>query len=55
MKPGFEHGNGIGRFDSEIIQILPPSVKIVAGAGAGYDWIDTGLLGEKGWMIYHFG
>ena len=47
-KPQFEHGKGLGRFDEEIISQLPKSVRIITGAGAGYDWIDVEVLAKKG-------
>lgn len=37
----------MGRWDAELIDLLPDSVKVFASAGAGFDWADTKLLGEK--------
>ena len=48
MKPSFEHGNGIGRIDEEIIPYLPETLKIIVGAGAGYNWVDVDKLAEAG-------
>jgi len=47
-KPQFHHGKGLGRFDEEIISQLPKSVRIITGAGAGYDWIDVEALAKRG-------
>jgi len=38
----------MGQWDAELIELLPESVKVFASAGAGFDWADTKLLGEKG-------
>lgn len=38
----------MGRWDAELIDLLPTSVKVFASAGAGFDWADTKLLGETG-------
>lgn len=38
----------MGRWDKELIDLLPKSVKIFASAGAGFDWVDTQYLAEKG-------
>ncbi len=36
------------KWDAELIDLLPRSVKVFASAGAGFDWADTKLLGERG-------
>ena len=54
MKPGFELGNDIGRLDKEIIPLLPEALKVIAGAGAGFDWVDIDLLGKRGHSIISF-
>lgn len=41
----------MGRWDAELIDLLPGSVKVFASAGAGFDWADTKLLGEKGSFV----
>ncbi|GAO49687.1 the Holo forms of Rhodotorula Graminis D-mandelate dehydrogenase At 2.5a [Saitoella complicata NRRL Y-17804] len=57
LKPHFESGNDFRvdregkRFDKEIIDLLPSSMKIMAGGGAGFDPIDTIELGKRG--IYY--
>lgn len=38
----------MGRWDAELIGLLPTSVKVFASAGAGFDWADTKLLGKRG-------
>jgi lactate dehydrogenase-like 2-hydroxyacid dehydrogenase len=43
----------MGRWDAELIDLLPDSVKVFASAGAGFDWADTKLLGEKGMVRSH--
>ncbi|KAG6355205.1 hypothetical protein INS49_004286 [Diaporthe citri] len=41
----------MGRWDSELIALLPASVKLFASAGAGYDWVDVDILAKSG-IIY---
>lgn len=38
----------MGNWDEELIALLPGSVRVFASAGAGYDWVDTKVLGERG-------
>ncbi len=38
----------MGRWDRELIEQLPKSVKVYASAGAGFDWVDTDILAEFG-------
>lgn len=38
----------MGNWDAELVDLLPESVKVFASAGAGFDWADTKLLGERG-------
>lgn len=38
----------MGRIDRELISLLPDSVKVYGSAGAGFDWVDTDILAEKG-------
>ena len=38
----------MGRWDRELIELLPPSMQVMASAGAGFDWVDTGVLAEFG-------
>lgn len=41
----------MGRWDAELVPLLPPSVKIFASAGAGYDWADVDVLAANG-IVY---
>ncbi|KAK4194528.1 hypothetical protein QBC40DRAFT_353221 [Triangularia verruculosa] len=54
-RPFWGTGGEMGRWDAELIDLLPPSVKIFASAGAGFDWADTKLLGERGIMYCNSG
>ncbi|CAI4211305.1 unnamed protein product [Parascedosporium putredinis] len=51
FRPFWGTGGEMGQWDAELIQLLPPSVKVFASAGAGFDWADTKLLGSRG-VIY---
>ncbi|KAK1774754.1 D-mandelate dehydrogenase [Copromyces sp. CBS 386.78] len=51
FRPFWGTGGEMGRWDAELIDLLPTSVKVFASAGAGFDWADTKLLGERG-IIY---
>ncbi|KAK0720217.1 hypothetical protein B0H67DRAFT_179685 [Lasiosphaeris hirsuta] len=51
FRPFWGTGGEMGRWDAELIDLLPDSARIFASAGAGFDWADTKLLGEKG-IIY---
>ncbi|KAG9677836.1 glyoxylate/hydroxypyruvate reductase, partial [Aureobasidium melanogenum] len=51
MRPFWNTGGEMGRIDRELISLLPDSVKVYASAGAGFDWVDTDILAEKG-IIY---
>lgn len=48
FRPFWGTGGEMGRWDAELIDLLPDSVRVFASAGAGFDWADTKLLGEKG-------
>jgi hypothetical protein len=48
FRPFWGTGGEMGQWDAELISLLPDSVKVFASAGAGFDWADTKLLGEKG-------
>lgn len=47
FRPFWGTGGEMGRWDAELIDLLPGSVRVFASAGAGFDWADTQLLGEK--------
>lgn len=38
----------MGQWDDELIAHLPPSVRIFASAGAGFNWADTEALAKRG-------
>jgi hypothetical protein len=48
MRPFWNTGGEMGRWDRELIEQLPKSVKVYASAGAGFDWVDTDILAEFG-------
>lgn len=45
----------MGRWDQELVKLLPESVKVYASAGAGFDWIDTACLADYGEWIPEIG
>lgn len=51
IRPFWSSGGEMGRWDSELVPLLPSSVKIFASAGAGYDWADIDVLAKHG-IIY---
>ncbi|KAK4151828.1 D-isomer specific 2-hydroxyacid dehydrogenase [Chaetomidium leptoderma] len=51
FRPFWGTGGEMGRWDAELIDLLPDSMRVFASAGAGFDWADTKLLGAKG-IIY---
>lgn len=53
MRPFWNTGGEMGRIDRELISLLPDSVKVYASAGAGFDWVDTDILAEKGKCSLH--
>lgn len=59
FRPHWGSGGEMGKWDRELVDVLPPSVRVFASAGAGFDWADTELLGERGtrpsWLdIIHY-
>lgn len=48
FRPFWGTGGEMGKWDEELIGLLPPTVEIFASAGAGFDWADTKLLGDRG-------
>jgi lactate dehydrogenase-like 2-hydroxyacid dehydrogenase len=48
MRPFWGTGGEMGRWDREMIPLLPKSLKVFASAGAGYDWADVDILAEHG-------
>ncbi|KAI0439368.1 hypothetical protein F4803DRAFT_47863 [Xylaria telfairii] len=51
FRPFWGTGGEMGNWDAELIDLLPDSVRVFASAGAGFDWADVKLLGEKG-IVY---
>lgn len=49
FRPFWNTGGEMGRWDREMIPLIPNSCKIFASAGAGFDWADVDLLAAKGW------
>lgn len=47
----FESVNNTGRFDEEVAQALPASVKTVSHCGAGYDQVDIAPLTARGIQV----
>lgn len=48
MRPFWNTGGEMGRWDRELIELLPRSMQVMASAGAGFDWVDVDVLGEYG-------
>jgi lactate dehydrogenase-like 2-hydroxyacid dehydrogenase len=48
FRPFWNTGGEMGRWDKELIPLIPPSCKIFASAGAGFDWADVDLLAARG-------
>jgi lactate dehydrogenase-like 2-hydroxyacid dehydrogenase len=46
-RPHFQTGGEMGDWDEELISLLPPSVRIFASAGAGFNWADVDTLGAR--------
>ncbi|GJC87725.1 glyoxylate reductase [Colletotrichum liriopes] len=51
FRPFWGTGGEMGKWDTELVPLLPASCRVFASAGAGFDWADTQLLGERG-VIY---
>ncbi|KAH8721549.1 D-mandelate dehydrogenase-like protein [Phaeosphaeriaceae sp. PMI808] len=43
-RPFWNTGGEMGNWDKELITLLPPTCRIYASAGAGFDWVDTRAL-----------
>jgi len=41
----------MGRWDKEMVPLIPESCRIFASAGAGFDWADVDLLADRG-IVY---
>ncbi|KAI0108568.1 hypothetical protein GGR51DRAFT_119751 [Nemania sp. FL0031] len=55
FRPFWGTGGEMGHWDAELIALLPESVRVFASAGAGFDWADVKLLGEKGILYCNSG
>ncbi|RDW95055.1 hypothetical protein BP5796_00818 [Coleophoma crateriformis] len=47
FRPFWNTGGEMGRWDRDLIPLLPESCRIFAAAGAGFDWADVDLLAER--------
>lgn len=54
FRPFWSTGGEMGRWDRELIPLLPASVKIMASAGAGFDWADVDVFAEHGMFLDPF-
>ncbi|KAL1986907.1 hypothetical protein VTN96DRAFT_5324 [Rasamsonia emersonii] len=48
FRPFWNSGGEMGRWDRELVPLLPKSVKVFASAGTGFDWADVDVLAEHG-------
>jgi lactate dehydrogenase-like 2-hydroxyacid dehydrogenase len=48
LRPFWNTGGEMGRWDAQLVPHLPPTCKIFASAGAGYDWADIPVLSAHG-------
>lgn len=48
FRPFWNSGGEMGRWDQDLVPHLPPSCKVFASAGAGYDWADIPTLSKFG-------
>ncbi|KAL9123498.1 MAG: hypothetical protein Q9217_007068 [Psora testacea] len=48
IKPSWSTGGEMHPWDEELIDLLPLSMKVMAGAGAGFDWVDVNALAKRG-------
>ncbi len=51
FRPFWGSGGEMGRWDEELVALLPRSCRVFASAGAGFDWADTQALGERGELV----
>ncbi|PQE21794.1 D-mandelate dehydrogenase protein [Rutstroemia sp. NJR-2017a BBW] len=51
FRPFWNTGGEMGRWDKDLIPLVPESCKIFASAGAGFDWADVDLLADRG-IVY---
>jgi hypothetical protein len=48
FRPFWNTGGEMGRWDKELVPLIPHSCKIFASAGAGFDWADVDVLAARG-------
>jgi hypothetical protein len=48
FRPFWNTGGEMGRWDKEMIPLVPASCEIFASAGAGFDWADVDILAARG-------
>ncbi len=48
FRPFWNTGGEMGRWDKELVPLIPPECRIFASAGAGFDWADIDILAERG-------
>lgn len=48
FRPFWNTGGEMGRWNKEMIPLIPASCKIFASAGAGFDWADVDILADRG-------
>ena len=48
FRPHWGSGGEMGRWDIDLVPLLPQSVKVFASAGAGFDWADVDVLADHG-------
>lgn len=48
FRPFWGSGGEMGRWDKELVPLLPTSVRVFASAGAGFDWADVDVLADHG-------
>jgi hypothetical protein len=48
FRPFWNTGGEMGMWDRELINEVPGSCRVFASAGAGFDWADVKVLGERG-------
>jgi hypothetical protein len=52
FRPFWNTGGEMGRWDKDMIPLIPSSCKIFASAGAGFDWADVDLLAARGMKLF---
>ncbi|KAH7318137.1 D-isomer specific 2-hydroxyacid dehydrogenase [Stachybotrys elegans] len=55
FRPFWGSGGEMGRWDRELIDLLPQSVRLFACAGSGFDWADTQYMAQRGILYCNAG